>query len=1120
MSKNLLRTGKAWLALLFFFACLDVAAQVTTSSVTGVVSDKGNTLPGASVVATHIPSGTVYGTSTNTSGRFTIPNMRVGGPYAIEITYVGYRPYKMEGAWLQLGEPLVIDAVMQEESSELAEVIVSAEAISLLDGDRTGASTNVDNRTMNALPTINRTITDFTRLTPQANGNSFAGRDGRYNNLQIDGANFNNAFGLSNNVLPGGRSQPISLDAIEEIQVNIAPYDVRQSGFTGAGINAVTRSGTNSFTGSAYTFYRNQRFNGLRVGDLELEEADESTTQTFGLRLGGPIVKNKLFFFVNAERQVETGANAGATNLWKASENGVANPQNNIARPSRADLDAVRNHLINQWGYDPGRYEGYANEAEAASTSFLARIDWNISPKHKLAVRYNQVVGSSPSLTNASSGPYPRSTSVARVSDQSIAFEKATYATENSVRSVTLELNSNINTKLSNQFLATYSRIQDRRTSPSEVFPFVDIGDGTGSTTPGSESYVNYMSFGYELFSYKNDLINNNYSFTNNLTYLAGDHTFTAGAAFDVQKFGNSYLRSGTSYYRYATVADFLTTGTPGEVAPIMFSLNYPYEGQDPYARTNFGQFSLYVQDRWTVNSKLDLTLGVRAELPLYLNDLTPNASIDALQLRDVGGSAKYYKSGEWPKSRLMVSPRVGFNYDVYDNRSLVVRGGTGVFTGRVPFVWLSNMPTNSGVIQNLVEPGSYASIAGWIGDIRFDPDPYHWLNNTPASATNVFIKTPNAGFPGGFALVDNDFKMPSIWRTSIGADYTIPGTPLIATADIMYTRDINAVFQFGANRADATMTLSDAGGDNRAFWPTAASATSNNNLGANQGVVLANTKTKGNAISATAGVTLPQQNGFFGSLFYTYTAANEVTGNPGSSASSAWGGSPSINSPNDQILFPSAYGVPHRIVANLSYRFEYGRHFASTVSLFFNGSHQGRFSYVYSGTVNGGGGFSGLLLYVPNSAADLNWAANGAFTVEQQMAAFDAYLSNDKFLDKSRGGYADRNGALMPWLNRFDLRILQDIFTDIGERRNTVQVSVDVFNFGNMLNPHWGVQQALNGAQNLLRVQGVTAQGVPTFQMNTIQVEGQTVLPTAPFRDVTTTGTTWAVQLGVRYIF
>jgi len=1103
-------------SLLMLLGVASLRAQVTTSSLTGTVKDSnGELLIGATVKATHLPSGTTYGASTNVQGRFAIPNMRIGGPYSIEISYIGFQNQTYKDVSLVLGEPYVLNAALSQSGTELREVVVTA-AGSQLNSERTGAATNVSTKQLNALPTITRSITDFTRLTPQASGNSFAGRDSRFNNLQIDGANFNNGFGLNGNPLPGGgRAQPISLDAIEELQINIAPYDVRQSGFTGAGINAVTRSGTNEFSGSAYGFYRGSSYNGRKVNGNKFAK-QEIESKTLGFRLGGPIIKNKLFLFVNAEHIENKGTNQSAVNLWRASENGVANANDNIARTSRADLEAVRNHLINVWGYDPGRYEGYANDNGDKSTSVFGRIDWNISTKHKLAVRYSQLNSESPSLVNGSSGPNPRST-INRVSAQSIAFEKTMYNTEDIVRSVTAEFNSNFTSRLSNQLIGTYTRIQSKRSSPSEIFPMVDIWDGSATGT-------NYMSLGYELFTYGNDVLNDNFSFTDNLTYLAGKHTLTGGASFESQKFGNQYIRLGTSYYRYASVADFLKTGTAQEVAPIMYGLTYPYEGQDPYAPVNLGTAGVYLQDRFSPTDRLDLTVGLRAEMPIYMNDLTANPSIDNLLLSDPYGNPKKYTTSSWPKSRVMLSPRIGFNYDVFGDKTFKVRGGTGLFSGRVPFVWLTNMPSNSGVIQNNLEPNGYAAVAGWIGDIRFNTDPYYWLNNTPASAANVFIKNPNAGVPTSFALVDRDFKMPKVWRSSLGGDYSIPGTPLVATADILYTSDVNAAYQFGANRAQTKGRLNYEN-DTRPYWTTGTVAY-NTAAGANTGVVLTNTKEKGHSFSSTVGLSVPAKRGLFGSIYYTYTEAKDVSGNPGSNASSAWSGSPSVNGPNEQILYPSLYGSPHRVVANISYRKEYINHLATTLSVFYTGSNLGyngntnesRFSYVYSNDLNNDG-ISADLLYIPLDVANITFIDKNGFTAAQQREAFNNFIENDDYLSKNRGKYAERNAVLMPWLNRFDFRALQDIFYNVGGRRNTIQVSLDMLNVGNLINSKWGVRQELTGAQNLLRVESVT-NGVPAFSMNTVSENGVNVLPTKALRDITNSLTTWSMQLGVRYIF
>lgn len=1118
------------LTLTFFALLATVSAQVTTSSLTGgVTGSSGESVAGATVKAVHEPSGTAYSVTTNESGRFNLANMRIGGPYRVEVTYVGQSPEVYEDIFLQLGQPYVLNVQFTDGSTELAEVVITAQGS--LNVDKTGAATNLGKTQIESLPAINRSISDLTRLTPQANGFSIAGRDGRYNNFQVDGSNFNNGFGLSGTPIPG--AQPISIDALEEMSINIAPYDVRQSGFTGGGINAVTRSGTNRFEGSVYGFYRNQNFAGRNIGDVRLDDVDKAMSRTIGARVGGPIIKDKLFFFANYEQEENTGGDVQGVNLWRASADGVARPEENITRVRESDMIAVRQHLIDQWGYDPGAYQGYANDAKADNYKFLVRLDYNINDKHRLALRYNQSVSQSPSLVNGASGPQPRSGGGAnaafnRVSQNSMAFQKSNYATENSVRSVALEFNSTFNSTMSNQFLATYSRIQDVRTTASEDFPFIDIWDeGIGNGD------ANYITAGYELFTKNNDMLNNNFGFINNFTLLSGKHTFTFGASFDAQKFGNNYVRLGTSYYRYASVEDFLSTGTPNEVAPTMFGLTYPYEGTDPYARTNFGLASLYAQDKFNVNDRLELTLGLRAEMSLYLNKLTANPSIDALDLYDTDGNIRNYSTGNWPKSRIALSPRVGVRYDVFGDRSLLVRGGTGIFSGRVPFVWLSNMPTNSGVLQNTVEPGSYDQVAGWIGDIRFNPDPYYWLNNTPASAKDVFIRTPSGGFPGGFALVDDNFKMPSVWRTSVGGDYHIPNTPLIATADVMYTYDINAVMQFAANRKPTEFRMNYGGSeenDNREFWPEGSNQSRyNDKVGANSGVILANTKKKGYALNATVGLSVAQRRGLYGGVYYTYNNVKSMSDNPGSNAGSAWGFA-SINNANDQILYPSQYAVPHRVMANLSYRIEYVNHMATTVSLYYDGSNQGRYTYAYNGDINKDG-INGDLMYVPNNANNLDFEpvtvttkdANGndvskTFSADDQRAALNAFIDADDYLSRRRGQYTERNGALMPWFNRVDARIMQDFFITAGGRRHSLQVSLDIQNVGNLLNKNWGIYQRLTGSQNVLSVADVSTSGVPTFRMN--PVGGELPTPDNIFGNQSTVSTTWNMMLGLRYTF
>jgi hypothetical protein len=1073
-------------------------AQVTTSSISGNVKAQGDApLVGATITATHVPSGTVYSTISQSGGTFSIQNMRSGGPYRIEISYVGYQQKVIEDATLVLGEAFQVNETLAAEGQQLQEVtIVSNRQNPILNNQRTGASTNVNARQLATLPTINRSLTDFTRLTPQANGTSFAGRDGRLNSVKIDGATLNNSFGVSSDLLPGGDAQPISLDAIQEVQVNVAPYDVRQSGFTGAGINAVTRSGTNQFSGSAYGLYRNQDFNGTKVSGKELAEAAKSTNKVYGARFGGPIIKNKLFFFGNFEKSslVYPG------NTWVATRDGNAG-QPNVARPTATDLDAVSNYLKTNYSYDPGRYENYANEFTNEDTKFLVRLDWNINDKHKLTARYNQVIGTSDQGTNNNSGPNPRS-SANRISSESISFENANYAFRNVVRSATLELNSNFSSKLSNQLLGTYTYIESLRSTPGPLFPFVDIW----------EDGRNYISFGTELFSYNNGLKNKNISIIDNLTYQAGKHTLTGGFSIESMGFDNSFVRMGTSYYRFNSVADFLSGA-----APSTFGITYPYQS-DTWAKVRFGMIGLYVQDKIAINDRLNVTVGLRGDLPVFFDEPLRNATVDTLKLLDRMGNPTTYSTSTWPKSKVLLSPRFGVNFDVFGDRSLQLRGGSGLFTGLIPFVWFTNQPTNSGVLQNTLEPVNSATLAKIT---RFEPEPLYWVTALPSD----FPATPSSKAPGTIALIDEDFQMPQIWRTNIGADYKVPATPLVATFDFIYSKDINGVYQFNANRKQATQRLNYSG-DYRSFWNGSSNASYNPATG-NIVPVLSNTD-KGYSAAITFGVTLPNTKGLSASLFYTHTRSKDVTGNPGSSASSAWSNNYSINDPNELLLGQSQYAIPHRLNGTLSYRIEYLKHLATTVSIFYQGSHNGRFAYTYDGDVNRDG-VSLDLLYIPQDATELTFAdytsGGVTFTAAEQQAAFARFVDNVKELKDAKGGYVSRNSGLLPWYNRFDVRLLQDIFTNIGPRRHSLQLSVDVLNVGNMLNSDWGIREELNtGSQfnyALLKVAGVSPEGVPTFNMNSVRNEaGTTVLPDSPYRNWFNVGNTWSMQLGLRYTF
>lgn len=1077
-----------------------IYAQVTTSSMSGFVTNAdGNGIPKAIVTAIHTPSGTQYTATTLESGNFTIQGMRPGGPYTIEIEGAGITR-NIDNVYLVLGESFVLnEQLIEVETDELETIVFSSSLNPIMNSDRTGAATSINTETLNRLPTVKRSLSDFTRLTPQANGNGFAGRDGRYNNLQIDGANFNNGFGLNTNPLPGGDNQPISLDAIEAIQINIAPYDVRQTGFTGAGINAVTRSGTNKIEGSAYTYLRPKSFSGLNIGDNRLSELDRTNSQIYGMRFGAPIVKNKLFFFGSFEYENATSAG----NNWVAARPGLTGP--NVTRVDAADLEAVSQHLRNEYGYDPGRYENYANNYANKNFKALARLDWNINDKNKFTLRYNMMEGTSQQGTNGNSGPNPRSSSQ-RISSESITFENANYSFKNVVQSVTAELNSNISNSVFNQVLATYSRIQDTRTTPGSIFPFVDIW----------EDGKNYMSFGTELFSHNNDVINNNFTITDNITWYKNKHTITGGVSFQMMNYGNSYVRMGTSYYRFNSVNDFLNNA-----APSSFGITYPFQGTDGYARVNYGLAGIYLQDKININHKLNVTAGVRVDLPIFLNSPISNASVDTLTLLNQDGNPTNYTTAKWPKSKPLFSPRVGFNYDVMGDNTLQLRGGTGIFTGNIPFVWFTNMPSNLGVLQTTFEPVD-DNVLNSI--TRLEKDPMYW----PNQLENAFPRTSADKVPSYIALIDPDFKMPQVWRTNLGVDYKISQTPIVATLDVLYSKDINAIYQFNANRKAATQQL-DNGADDRDFWNGSANARYNTATG-NIVPVLSNTN-KGYSFFTTFGLSVANYKGLSASAFYTYTAAKDISGNPGSAANSAWSNNYSVNDPNEQLLGFSQYAMPHRVMANVSYKITYAKNLATTFSLFYNGAHQGRYAYTYNGDINRDG-VSLDLMYLPQNGSDVNFAnitdndGNVLFTAAQQRNAFNEFVSNDKVLSKYKGDYVDRNAGLLPWFNRFDVKVVQDIFVkQKNNRTHTLQLSLDIMNFGNLISKNWGVYKQLNNGSfynyDLLGVANVSDEGVPTFKMLTVKDEaGNTVLPTSAFRNHNTISNTWNMQLGIRYIF
>ncbi|WP_246000378.1 TonB-dependent receptor [Pontibacter diazotrophicus] len=1087
-------------------------AQVTTSSINGSVQGvTGEPLIGATVRATHQPSGTNYGTTTNTEGRFNIPNARIGGPYQIEVSYLGFAPKTYNGIDLKLGQPYILNATLAEAGTELQEVVVNADRTSVFNSSKTGAATNISTRQLETLPTISRSIQDFTRTTPQANGNSFGGRDARFNSIQVDGANLNNNFGLSSSPMPGGGAQPISLDAYDEISVNIAPFDVRQSGFTGAGINAVTKSGTNTFKGTAYTFFRDQSFIGTKVGDNDISQnIQDSKSQIYGMSLGGPIIKNKLFFFVNGEFEKESRPGVAFS---PTGGSGLGT----VSTTPAADLQSVSDYLRNNFGYETGGYDNFPNFAND-NRKFLAKLDWNISNVHKLTLKYTDFQNTNDQIVNATSIPNGGGFSVtgrsgslsrlpySRFSNNAMGFANSKYIFKDVVKTATAELNSNFGGRLSNQFLATASKIQTTRDYPGGVFPTIDIFDGNGN---------NYIHAGMDPFTYNNDVINDVYSITNNLSYYAGKHTITAGINYEYQKVGNMFMAGSNSYYAFNSLDDFLNNEAPAYYA---YTYSLVPGVKSPYsAELKVGQLGLYVQDEMQVSTGLTVTAGLRADKAIYHEDPIENPAVSELQFFDENGNLTNYTTGSWAKSKVLLSPRVGFRWDVANDASLVLRGGTGLFTGKFPFVWLTNMPTNSGMYQF----GSGVTNPETLETIR--------LSGNPDAHEALFPRTAGTSVPSNLVFMNEDFQFPQVFRTNLAADKDL-GSGFMLTLEGMFTKELNGIKMRNANLYEPNGTFTEGGNTRERYLDrTGDDKVTNDDRrlnDVNTAIVLENTN-KGYSSSLTAQLSKSFASGFYGSVAYNYTVAKGITANPGSQAGSVWSQNPNVGTANAEELGYQSFAIPHRVVANLSYRKEYLNHFASTISIFYEGANQSNYSFIINGDLNGDGNSSSDLMYIPADRSEMNFAPYvvknrdgevvNSFSAEQQEDAFEQFINNSPYLSKNRGEYAERSGALLPWYNRMDMRFLQDFYIVTGKKdtKHTLQFSADVLNLPNMINKNWGIEKRFVTA-NPLQFKSIDSENNPVYNFQNRNGE----LVTQPFEDVITTSSTWRLQLGLRYSF
>ncbi len=1102
---------------------------VTTSSITGTVTDqKGERLPGATVVAVHTPSGTRYGTTTSTDGRFNIPNMRVGGPYSVEASFIGYQTQKSENIMLRLGEPFVLNARLVESGTALEEVVITApNAASILNANRTGSITNISSRQIERLPTISRSLNDFTRLTPQSSSNSagaIGGGNYRQNSITVDGSDFNNNFGIGGNLPAGG--SPISLDAIEEVSVNLTPYDVRQSGFIGSAINAVTRSGTNDFSGSAYTFFRNQNMQGNKVGDATFTKQDLKVN-TYGFRLGGPIVKNKLFFFVNAETGKTTTPGQERVVSTPDQPFGGANTPANVVRPTAVELDQISSFLRETYGYETGPYTGY--DFVSDNTRLVGRLDWNISTNHRFNVRYNQVESKRPSFLSNSRSPFSQfanTNNQGRQFNSALWFKNSNYYQEENFYSWAAELNSTFGGKYSNTLRGTYTNQNDPRSSDSQEFPLVDIlKDG-----------LPFTSFGYEPFTFGNLRDVSTYSLVDFLAFTTGKHTWTIGGQADFQSTKNVFQRFATSYYTFASFDDFATGKNPTDFG-ITYSLLPGFEQAFP--RFKFAQYSVFGQDEFAASEKLRITAGLRVDLPSYLNvqEIQTHPLVANLTFAD----NEKIDTGVLPKNRLMWSPRVGFNYDIKGDRSLQLRGGTGIFTGRVPTVWIVAQSGDAGLIQ-FTQTSSGANVPG-----PFNPN--------PAAYRPATQPTPGGAIPSTLSATDPDFKFPQSWKSSLALDAKLP-FGLVATLEGIYNKDLNVALGRNPNLAPP-QTLNVPGyPDNRLIYAnrntnkflnpliggqavapgtTPASTLTNPNPDASafNTVVLYN-RQQGYYWSVMGKLEKQFSSGLFASLAYVRSNSKVLFDGTGDQLLNTWSNTSIVRNANDPELSYANYVVPDRVVGSLSYRKEYLNHLATTFSLFLEGSSGGRFSYVYGSDFNRDGQTNDLI-YVPKDPSEITFsdfnygtsAAPNIVTAQQQSDLFFQYIEQDNYLKSRKGKYAERNGGKLPWRNQIDVKFAQDLFTDVAGKRNTVQFTLDIFNFGNLINKNWGLLQTVNASSILVPTNvaalmpgGTTAPTAPAPRP-TFRLATDRGLPAqSTFRDNVSLLSTYYMQVGFRYIF
>ncbi len=1086
----------------FLMTAASFAQGVTTSSIAGRVLDNTeNPLPGANVVATHVPTGSVYGAITDFDGFYRITNMKSGGPYNVTISYVGFEDFTDNGFRLALGESKRISTTMAESSNALDEIVITAQgANGVFNSNKTGAETNISERDITTLPTVSRSIADFARVTPQAQlteGNdgfsiSLGGQNNRYNAVYIDGAVNNDVFGLAGSGTNGGQTgvNPFSVDAIESFQINLAPFDVRQSGFSGGSINAVTRSGSNDWEGSAYGFYRDQTLAGKTPTDLinegdDREELDEFTALTYGVRIGGPIIKDKLFFFANYERQEEETPQPFTFSNYQGDS-------------SLEQINGLSDFVQSTYGYDTGIFD--ANTRTLDSDKINLRLDWNANENNRLYLRFGLVEAENLEARNSG--------------NRGIGFLNGSEFFVTKTYSGAFEWNSTIGQKYANNLKVGYTAVRDDRDPLGNPFPTVNINDGAGG-----------IQFGAEPFSTANLLDQDIFTINNNFEIFAGRHTVTLGTNLEWASAKNLFFAFNFGSYEFNSLADFLNSADPVNPAlPIEYQHGYSLVGDGTVGDESAGsadfstfQAGFYVQDEVQVAENFKLTGGIRVDLPYY-EDGPSNSDFDRRTIplleaegKDLQGS----RVGQGLNGPAMIAPRVGFNWDVFDNNTTQVRGGLGVFTSRLPLVWPGGTYNNNGVT------GGFTFRSAFFGDPppAFNPDVQEQFTD---------VVPGSGGVGGNIDLIARDFKLPQVAKYNIAIDQKLPFWGLIASVDFQYTDVLQDVFYENLNLRDAVGTYN--GADNRPFYDRG------DEIDDTYGrIILLSNTSEGNATNASFTLRKPFENGFQGQVSYAYGESNKIFDGTSSQNSSQWRNIQTVNGKNaNPPLSRSDFALGSRISANASYEISYGGEFGgkTTIGLFYEGAQSRPYSFTYRDgrDLLNDDSRDNALIYVPANASEITFAPildsddNVLVTPEQQWQQFNTFIENDDYLRTRRGQYAERNGSRGPWNHIVDFKLLQDIYVKTGDKKNTLQLSFDIFNFTNFINKDWGQRRFVSS--NVQPLQTVsTSDGNPEFNFlsNLLEVNANGDIIGNDIEITDDSGlqsARWQAQVGLRYIF